>query len=113
MSRAAVHATDKGAADKKAATEKAAEQPSALPAGALVEAHSLATAAFNGPRGRVEGMRGDRVVVRFPEPRGEKALKAVNRRLVGEEAATRRGQGHRGPAQGTRPPMEQLDSVHP
>merc|ERR1719235_2504833 len=57
--------------------------PLLFPPGASVEAHSLsAAAAVNGVRGTVAGLQGERVVVRFPAPHGEKALKAANLKLI-------------------------------
>jgi len=46
--------------------------------GANVLAHSLGKAALNGAEGRVVGHQGDRVVVMFQPPTGEKALKRNN-----------------------------------
>lgn len=53
-----------------------------FPMGTEVEAHSLQTASLNGARGCVKQARGDRVVVAFPAPIGEKALKPDNLRLT-------------------------------
>jgi len=55
-----------------------------FPAGALVEAHSLSTAALNGLRGRVLGPQQERLRVEFPSPHGEKALKPANLKIVDE-----------------------------
>lgn len=46
--------------------------------GMEVKAHSLSAAALNGIVGSVTGVRGDRIVVQFPDPHGEKALKPGN-----------------------------------
>jgi len=62
-----------------------------FPVGAMVEIHSLASAAgaaFNGKQGKVLGIQGDRVRVEFAES-GEKALKGANLKLV--EAASKGG----------------------
>jgi len=57
--------------------------PNAFPDGAIVEAHSLGTTkVLNGVRGHVLGWQGDRILVAFPEPHGEKSLKQANLRLV-------------------------------
>jgi len=54
--------------------------------GSLVEAHSLAAApVLNGLRGRATRIQGERVVVVFPQPHGEKALRPVNLRLTSEQ----------------------------
>lgn len=55
----------------------------ALPIGATVEAHSLTTVRLNGARGKVTGLEGERVKVKFSE--GEKALKPSNLKLVQED----------------------------
>ena len=47
-----------------------------------MEAHSLQAVGLNGARGRVRGARGERVVIYFPVPIGEKALKPANLKLV-------------------------------
>lgn len=57
-------------------------QRSQFPWGSSVEAHSLASADFNGARGRVTGFQGERVRVDFGAPFGEKALKPANLRHV-------------------------------
>lgn len=54
----------------------------APPIGTMVEAHSLSTDHLNGLRGEVLSYQGDRVVVAFPAPHGEKALKPENVREV-------------------------------
>lgn len=53
-----------------------------FPAGALVEAHSLSAPTFNGLQASVLGPQGDRTRVQFPEPHGEKALKADNLKII-------------------------------
>lgn len=65
-----------------------------FPVGATVEAHSLASAAdFNGMRGTVLGVQGDRVRVEFPT--GEKALKPANLKLVeGDGKGAGKGGGY-------------------
>lgn len=60
--------------------------PNPFPPGATVEAHSLSVAAMNGMRGEVHGRQGERVLVRFPEPTGQKALKPANLTVIGPEA---------------------------
>lgn len=60
----------------------AASGPSPFAVGTLVEAHSLSAPTFNGMRGSVLGLQGDRVRVQFPEPHGEKALKPENLKAV-------------------------------
>jgi len=65
-----------------------------FPVGATVEVHSLASAAgaaFNGKKGKVLGLQGDRVRINFGEE-GEKALKAANLKVV--EANGGKGGGY-------------------
>lgn len=59
--------------------------PNPFPPGATVETHSLSTTAMNGMVGQVEGRKGDRVLVRFPDPVNQKALKPVNLKVIGSE----------------------------
>jgi len=54
----------------------------AMPAGAVVEAHSLSTEALNGVQGKIVGPAGDRVRVFFPDPHGEKSLKPENLKVL-------------------------------
>lgn len=61
---------------------RALQFENALPAGALVEAHSLSNPTFNGLQGRVLGPQGERVRVEFEQPHGEKALKPDNLKVV-------------------------------
>jgi len=64
------------------AEDPAADAPPPFPLGSTVEAHSLSAAEFNGLRGKVVGMSGDRVRVQFPGPQGEKKLKPANLKAV-------------------------------
>merc|ERR1712060_304378 len=61
---------------------KAMAFDNAFPAGAVVEAHSLSTAALNGLQASVLGPQGERIRVQFPEPHGEKALKPANLKII-------------------------------
>mmetsp|Transcript_52860 Transcript_52860/g.153821 ORF Transcript_52860/g.153821 Transcript_52860/m.153821 type:complete len:438 (-) Transcript_52860:118-1431(-) len=61
---------------------KALQFDNALPAGALVEAHSLSNPTFNGLQGRVIGPQGERIRVEFEQPHGEKALKPDNLKVI-------------------------------
>mmetsp|Transcript_25701 Transcript_25701/g.45599 ORF Transcript_25701/g.45599 Transcript_25701/m.45599 type:complete len:409 (-) Transcript_25701:50-1276(-) len=69
-------------ANLKVIEEAAEKSVYDFPEGAEVEAHSLSTPAFNGMRGRVVGPKNDRVLVAFPDPHGEKALKVTNLTLL-------------------------------
>lgn len=78
----------------------------AFPVGAIVETHSLKTAALNGARGKVVGFQEERVRVELPG--GEKALMPMNLKLVkaagdarlGSVSATAAAQRHHGSAMG-------------
>merc|ERR1719221_281213 len=61
---------------------QASEFSNPFPAGALVESHSLSTAALNGLRGRILGPQGERYRVELPAPHGEKALKPTNLTVI-------------------------------
>lgn len=64
-----------------------------FPVGAIVEAHSLASAAsYNGKQGKVVGMKDDRVRVEFDEG-DEKALKPANLRRVDASSLGGKGEG--------------------
>lgn len=66
-----------------------------FPPGATVEVHSLASAAgaaFNGKKGKVLGLQGDRVRIDFGDE-GEKALKPANLKVVEESAGKGGGYG--------------------
>eukprot|EP00927_Polykrikos_kofoidii_P067670 TRINITY_DN63118_c0_g1_i1.p1 TRINITY_DN63118_c0_g1~~TRINITY_DN63118_c0_g1_i1.p1 ORF type:complete len:361 (+),score=58.34 TRINITY_DN63118_c0_g1_i1:63-1145(+) len=65
---------------------KAASFTDAFPAGSLVEAHSLSAEEMNGLQGRVLGPQADRYRINFPDPVGEKALKASNLKILAEES---------------------------
>jgi len=76
-----------GKKDLKPANLTVIAEEDPFPYGTLVEAHSLSSADFNGTRGRVVCMKGDRVLVDFPAPKGEKKLKPDNLKVVSEDAA--------------------------
>eukprot|EP00930_Biecheleria_cincta_P077277 TRINITY_DN6455_c1_g1_i1.p1 TRINITY_DN6455_c1_g1~~TRINITY_DN6455_c1_g1_i1.p1 ORF type:complete len:452 (+),score=97.67 TRINITY_DN6455_c1_g1_i1:48-1403(+) len=66
---------------------KAATFTEPFPAGVLVEAHSLSVEALNGLQGRVLGPQAERYRIKFPDPNGEKALKAANLKVIAEDTS--------------------------
>ena len=54
--------------------------------GAVVVAHGLQAAYLNGVRGRVTGIKGERVAMEFLEPYGKKALRPANSLQLADEA---------------------------